>query len=290
MVNPAAIHSFQTFLSQAGVAGTPFMHVVLGSGFGAALDDLAHERPEWVKKDELSFTRIPGLPASTVQDHAGKLLVYEHAKSKKAVVFQAGRIHGYEGHSPRLVILPVMLSRMVGVTRFLLTNAAGGIDPAHRAGDVMLIRDHVNMTGLNPLVGENPIGIDGQPLGPRFPDLSVAYEPLWREGLTELLARQGLKVHEGTYMGLLGPSFETPAEVQLYSRWGIQAVGMSTVWETIALKHAGARVGGLSLISNAACGLGDGQPLEHEKIVETCRGSARGIVKAVLSWIEQEMK
>jgi purine-nucleoside phosphorylase len=126
-------------------------------------------------------------------------------------------------------------------------------------------------------------------MGPRFPDLSKAYDDKWRVALKTALTGAGLRTHEGVYLGLLGPSFETPSEVQLYSSWNMQAVGMSTVWESIALNHSGARVAGLSLISNAACGLGDGLPLEHEKIVEACRLSAGRILAVLLDWLEKEI-
>jgi purine-nucleoside phosphorylase len=172
-----------------------------------------------------------------------------------------------------------MLSRAAGTRNFLLTNAAGGLRPWHQLGDVMLIRDHVNLTSQNPLVGTTPV---------RFPDMSGAYDREWRQSLMQKFKDVGLVVHEGIYLGLLGPSFETPAEIELFSKWGIDAVGMSTVWEAIALKDSGARFAALSLISNAAAGLGDGLPLEHEKILEVCRSSAERVVLAIAAWLESE--
>jgi purine-nucleoside phosphorylase len=281
-----ALPFFLAFLKKAGLKKAPGFHIVLGSGFGAALDHVGGGN--WVLKNELSFSEIPGLPRSTVQDHAGKFKVYENAKGQSAI-FQFGRIHGYEGHAACDVVMPVMLARLSGVSNFLLTNAAGGVSAAFNAGDAMLIRDQVNMTGQNPLTGENPVGVDKLPLGPRFPDMGNAYDSKWRADLKTILANAGLRVHDGIYMGLLGPSFETPAEVTLFNSWGIHAVGMSTVWETIALKHSGARVAGLSLISNAAAGMGDGAPLDHSKILETCRVSAAKIMTGVLGWLEKEM-
>src|SRR5262249_32937121 len=153
--------------------------------------------------------------------------------------FQMGRLHGYEGHSPRATVQPVMIPRLCGVEKFLLTNAAGGLDPAMQAGDVMLISDQVNMTGNNPLVGKNPRGPDGRELGPRFPDMGDLYRREWRARLRTQLERQKLRVFEGCYLGLLGPTYETHAEVKLFSSWGMKAVGMSTVWEAIALHHSG---------------------------------------------------
>src|SRR5262249_34664020 len=159
-----------------------------------------------------------------------------------------------EGHEPSTVVQTVMVPRLSGVKSFVLTNAAGGLSLSMRPGDVMLIRDHVNLTGLNPLVGVNPQGLDGRPLGPRFPDLARLYDREWRARLLRICAAEGLGTHEGVYLGLLGPSFETPAEIQLFSSWGLHAVGMSTVWEAIALAHSGARVAGLSLVSNLGSG------------------------------------
>jgi purine-nucleoside phosphorylase len=152
----------------------------------------------------------------------------------------------------------------------------------------MLIRDHVNLTGGNPLVGLNPRGGGGRELGPRFPDLSALYDRGWRARLAGHCARTGLGVHEGVYLGLLGPSFETPAEVQLFSSWGLHAVGMSTVWEAIALGHSGARVAGLSLVSNLASGLAAGK-LDHATILDTCRRSAEKIVEALRAALEEEL-
>ena len=286
-VTPEALAAFQAALKRVGLNSAPDFHMVLGSGFGAALDSILKETNAWRLMGELSFDEIPGLPVSTVQDHAGKYRFVENTKTGKKIVFQSGRLHGYEGHSAREAVVPVMISRLAGTSRFLLSNAAGGIDRAHTAGDVMIIRDHVNMTGQNPLTGENPVMPNGRELGPRFPDLSQVYEPQWMSEIEKLLQVEGVKCHRGIYMGLLGPSFETPSEVELYGRWGVHAVGMSTVWEAIALKHSGAQLAGLSLISNAACGLGDGQPLDHEKILETCRASALRIVKGILKWLEK---
>lgn len=265
----------------------PEFHVVLGSGFGAALNDgPANGGPkDWEKRAEFSFAEIPGLAPSTVPDHHGAFRVYEHLPSGRSVVFQLGRLHGYEGHPARAVVQPVMTARLAGIQNFLLTNAAGGLDPEHRLGDVMLIRDHVNLTGQNPLTGANPTSPDGKELGPRFPDLSALYDGEYREGLRSALKTVDARVHDGVYLGLLGPSFETPAEVSLFSKWGVHAVGMSTVWEAIALRHSGARVAGLSLISNPACGLGDGTPLDHHQIVDACRASARKIVDGILRFL-----
>jgi purine-nucleoside phosphorylase len=273
-----ATAAYRSFLKKHALP-TPCLHVVLGSGFGSALAAFP-----WQKVGDLSFTEVPGFPASTVPDHAGSYRFYR--QGEKVISFQMGRLHGYEGHEPALVVRTVMAPRLAGVKNFILTNASGGLNPAFHPGDVMMIRDQVNMTGKNPLVGHNPVGEDGVELGPRFPDMGKLYDPEWRIQLASLIRANGLSVHEGTYLGLLGPSFETPAEVQLYSSWGMQAVGMSTVWEAIALKHSGARIGGISLISNLGAGMGDGVALDHLKILETCRASAARIMAGLTTFAE----
>jgi purine-nucleoside phosphorylase len=264
----------------------PSAHIVLGSGFGQALDALP--AAQWDQKGEISFTEVPGLFHSTVPDHAGKYRVYKHKASGKTVQFQMGRLHGYEGHPPRSIVQTVMIPRLCGVENFLLTNAAGGLDLAMKPGDVMLIGDHVNMTGTNPLIGENPKRPDGSEIGPRFPDMGNIYQPAWRKALKPLLEKQNLGVHEGTYLGLMGPVFETHAEVRLFAQWGMKAVGMSTVWEAIVLKHSGAKLAGLSLISNMGAGLTD-QQLDHYAILETCRKSAAQIITGVGQLLESEI-
>ena len=275
-----SVSAFQAFLAKNSIP-VPNYHVVLGSGYGTAIDSFP-----WERLGELSFKDLPGFPASTVMDHAGCYRFYR--KNGKVLSFQMGRLHGYEGHDPSVAILPVMVPRLAGVGNFLLTNAAGGLLLSMSPGDVMVIRDHVNLTGMNPLIGANPRGLDAKELGPRFPDLAKLYDREWRNRLYRFLQKEALGVHEGVYLGLLGPSFETPAEVQLFASWGLHAVGMSTVWEAIALSHSGARVAGLSLISNLGSGLGSGA-LDHETILETCRASAAKIVNAIRLSIEEEL-
>ncbi len=279
MQEPQALSAYKKFLQERSLP-VPSYHVVLGSGYGAALSNFS-----WEHAGDLSFRELSGFPISTVQDHAGSYRFFR--KGKHSLSFQMGRIHGYEGHSAALVIQPVMVPRLAGVKNFVLTNAAGGLAKEHKPGDVMLIRDHVNLTGMNPLVGKNPVGLDGKDLGPRFPDMANLYDREFRVKMRRHCTAEALGVHEGVYLGLLGPSFETPAEVQLFSSWGLHAVGMSTVWEAIALAHSGAKVGGLSLISNLGAGLGEGI-LDHDTILETCRVSASRIVRALASTIEEE--
>jgi purine-nucleoside phosphorylase len=258
----------------------PTLHVVLGSGFGSALEAFP-----WEKVGDLSFKDFPDFPPSTVQDHAGTYRFYR--KGDHSICFQMGRLHGYEGHQASVVTRTVMLPRMAGVKNFLLTNASGGLGSGYKPGDVMVIRDHVNLSGQNPLTGPNPVGADGKELGPRFPDMGNLYDSAWRKRLQGHLKSQNLGVQEGIYLGIAGPSFETPSEVQLFAAWGMHAVGMSTVWEAIALKHSGAKLAGLSLISNLGAGLGDGAALDHSTILETCRASASRIVEGIRLFVEE---
>ncbi len=283
MVNQESLSTYQAFLKQKKIV-LPELHVVLGSGFGTALGSLSKV---WEPLADCSFADIPGLPVSTVPDHAGKLRFFRHAPTGKVICFQMGRIHGYEGHEAAVVARTVMIPRLAGVKNFLLTNAAGGLSHSYRPGDVMLLRDHVNLTGQNPLTGKNPTEPSGKEIGPRFPDLCGLYDRAWRERLGRHAAAQGLRVQEGTYLGISGPSFETPAEVALFASWNLQAVGMSTVWEAIALKHSGARVAGMSLISNLGAGMSE-QHLDHNTILETCRNSAARIVAAVAADAAEE--
>lgn len=283
----------QNLLKRLGLP-TPAIHVVLGSGFGSALDELglgsepgmqgSGDFAGWKVRAQARFVDLEGLTAATVPGHPGVFRYLEHTPTGAILTFQVGRIHGYEGHSPRTVVLPVVSSFLAGTRKFILTNAAGGIDPSFTVGSVMLIRDQFNMTGQNPLTGHNPEH------GPRFPDMTGAYDAEMRERFRAILkARGDITVFEGVYLGLSGPSFETPTEVQVFRSWGMGSVGMSTVWETLALRHAGAKVAGLSLISNAAAGMGDGKPLDHELILEESKRAARKIVSAVLTYADQDL-
>ncbi len=231
-----AVQAFQNWIRGLGLKNPPSFHVVLGSGFGEAL----FENASWRERSELFFQEVPGLAATTTPDHKGNYRIFEHVKTGVSAVFQSGRLHGYEGHSAQKAVLPVMIPRLAGIQNFLLTNAAGGIINGCQPGHVMVIRDHINFTGQNPLIGENPAH------GPRFPYMSEIYDAQWRNQLVQVLS-PSLPVHTGVYLGLIGPSFETPAEIELFAKWGVGAVGMSTVWEAIALKHSGARIAALSL-------------------------------------------
>ncbi len=269
----------------------PSFHIVLGSGFK---DSLGSGVPDTFSvRGEISFSEIEGLHASTAPGHAGKYVVVEHRASKKTGLIQVGRLHGYEGLEPREVVKTVLISRELGATDYFITNAAGGMDPTHQTGDVMIISDQINLSSKSPLTGENPSKPDGTPWGPRFQDLTRLFDRDWIRVLKPALKSEGLKVHEGVYIGVPGPAFETPAEIRFFQKVGAHAVGMSTVWETIALKHTGARVSGISLISNLAAGLSggaNGEPIEldHFAILDACKSSSTGILKAILEVVQKQ--
>lgn len=268
-------------------AEIPHMQVVLGSGFGEALDSV--DAKTWKNVGEIPFGDVPGLTPSSVMDHPGKYRLYQHLPSKKFVLFQMGRLHGYEGHSPQATVAPLMIPRLCGVQNFLLTNASGGLDKKIKPGEVVLISDHINMTGTNPLLGPNPKDPSGKEIGPRFPDMGNAFSAEWRKKLKPILKKHKLNVHDGVYLGLLGPTYETHAEVRLFASWKAKAVGMSTVWEAIALKHSGARIAGISMVSNAAAGLVKNQSLDHKDILKTCRASAAKVIGAILDFTAAEV-
>lgn len=276
MVSQLAIDQISKSWKSAGLS-TPIAHIVLGSGYGEALDSL----PKGFSiQGRLKFGDVDGLCPATVVDHKGEYVWIQ--KDSKVISLQFGRLHGYEGHTPEEVTRTVMIPRLAGVETFVLTNAAGGLTTNYQPGDAMIIRDHFNFTGNNPLMGPNPKGPNGQLIGTRFPDMSQLYNLEIGKTLQQNITEQGVQVHEGNYVGVLGPSFETPIEVSIFGKLGLHAVGMSTVWEAIALGHSGAKVAGISLISNLGTGLSK-QALAHESILATCRKSARAIVAGILN-------
>ncbi|MFC4767251.1 purine-nucleoside phosphorylase [Effusibacillus consociatus] len=239
---------------QAKIRIKPTIGLVLGSGLGV----LAEEVKE---AEKVPYGEIPHFPVSTVEGHAGRFVFGEFAGQKVAVM--QGRFHFYEGYSLEQVTFPIRVMKQLGINTILVTNAAGGINPDWEAGDLMLIKDHINCTGQNPLIGHNE-----PDLGPRFPDMSNAYDRELRALAKQVADRQGIRLREGVYAGLTGPSYETPAEIRMLRGFGGDAVGMSTVPEVIVAKHMGMRVLGISCISNMAAGILD-QPLSHDEVMET---------------------
>lgn len=235
-------------------AFAPETGLVLGSGLGFFADDRIEV------EGVLPYEAIPGFPVSTVPGHAGRF-VYGRLGGKKVICMQ-GRFHFYEGYSMRQLTLPVRLMAAIGVTTLFLTNAAGGINRGYASGDFMMLSDHINFLGTNPLIGAT------ESEGVRFPDMTEVYDAALRAKIREWAVKAQIVLKEGVYIAVTGPSFETPAEIRFFERIGADAVGMSTVPEAIVARQHGLRVVGFSCITNAAAGY-SGQPLTHEEVSET---------------------
>ena len=254
-IPPAAQPALLDALESAVRARTdlrPTVGIVLGSGLGGLADEL--EDPV-----AIPFADLPGWPPATAPGHAGRLLLGRIAGT--VVVLLQGRFHVYEGNDPGLVVQPVLLFHRLGATAVVLTNAAGGINPAFGPGTLMVIADHLNLTGRSPLLG--PSAAD---MGPRFTDLVNAWDLDLRARLHAAGRAEGVTLEEGVYAGLAGPEYETPAEVRMLRGLGADAVGMSTVLECIAARWVGLRVCGISLVTNAGAGY-TGEPLTHDEVL-----------------------
>ncbi|OPH60847.1 purine-nucleoside phosphorylase [Paenibacillus ferrarius] len=249
----------------------PQIGLILGSGLGVLADLI--EQPIVV-----DYARIPHFPVSTVEGHAGELVV--GTIQGKQVVMMKGRFHAYEGYGAETVSFPVRVMKELGIEILIVTNAAGGINETYQVGDLMVISDHLNLTFRNPLIGPND-----NALGARFPDMSEAYSKRLRKLAHEVAASQDFKLQEGVYVGLLGPNYETPAEIRMFRTLGGDSVGMSTVPEVIVARHAGIEVLGFSCISNMASGILD-QPLSHAEVMETTEKVKPKFLKLVLGIIE----
>ena len=232
----------------------PQIGLVLGSGLGAFAETLD-------RATAIPYRDIPGFPTSTAVGHKGELVVGQSHGVPVAVM--AGRVHFYEGYSLSQVVFPVRVLGRMGVKILILTNAAGSVNVNYRPGELMVIEDHINLMGSNPLIGPND-----DRLGQRFPDLSEAYDPKLREIAEKACWKVGVTVRHGVYVGLTGPSYETPAEIKMFRTLGADAVGMSTVPEAIAANHCGMQVLGISCMTNMAAGILD-QPITHEEVLET---------------------
>jgi purine-nucleoside phosphorylase len=237
------------------IQNTPKIGLILGSGLGVLADEIA----DAVK---IPYEEIPDFPISTVEGHAGKL-VFGYLNGSPVVAMQ-GRFHYYEGYHFDQVTFPVRVMKELGVDTLIVTNAAGGINESFSPGDLMIITDHINNMGGNPLIGRN----DARLGGARFPDMSEAYSKELRNTAKEIASRLSIDVKEGVYVGNTGPSYETPAEIRMLRVLGGDAVGMSTVPEVIVARHSGLSVLGISCISNMAAGILD-QPLTHDEVMET---------------------
>ncbi|QQK75955.1 purine-nucleoside phosphorylase [Salicibibacter cibarius] len=235
-------------------AMNPRIAVTLGSGLGGLADEIEAEAV-------IRYEDIPGFPSSTVSGHAGEFVI-GHLKGVPVIAMK-GRFHYYEGYSMQKVVLPTRVISALGVKTLIVSNAAGGVNTAYSPGDLMVIKDHINQMGDHPLIGPND-----EEVGPRFPDMSAAYDEDLMEKAHEEATAMGLGLQHGVYAATTGPTYETPAEVRMFRALGADAVGMSTVPEVITANHAGVQVLGISCISNAAAGILD-QPLSHEEVIET---------------------
>ena len=232
----------------------PKVGIILGSGLGDFADGLE-------SKVAIPYGELPHFPTSSVHGHKGRMVI--GTLGGETIVAMQGRVHFYEGYQPWQVAFPARVLCKLGINALVVTNAAGGIGANFQVGDLMAITDHLNLAGYNPLIGANE-----DSLGPRFPDMTHAYDPGLREVLEQSAATEKVKLQQGVYACLSGPSYETPAEIRMLRTLGADAVGMSTVPEVIAAAHMGVKVAGISCITNLAAGLSK-QKLSHEEVSET---------------------
>jgi purine-nucleoside phosphorylase len=267
-----AAHSVENLLN-AGSGDVADIGIILGSGLG----DLSEQVDV---KERIAYGVLPGFVESSAPGHAGELIFGSH--DEKRVIIANGRLHPYEGWSARDVVRPVYLMALLGVKTLIVTNASGGLNSDYQPGDVMLITDHINLTGMNPLIGPNDDAV-----GPRFPDLSRAYSPELRQLIVKLSQSINTEVRQGVYVGVRGPSLETSAERRYLRSIGADAVGMSTVLEVIAANHCGLEVLGLSAISNAATGGPNQQPDTIEEVWANAAIAGARISKLIGSLLAQ---
>lgn len=234
----------------------PRIGIILGSGLGAFVNEVHVET-------SIPFHEIPNFMPPTVEGHQGNLIL--GTVGTQAVAILQGRNHFYEGHSMETVVFPTRVLALLGIEVLVLTNSAGGFGDTMQAGDFMIIEDHINLMGTNPLMGPNM-----KSLGPRFPDMTEAYDQKLIELMEKILKNQNTRYHKGVYCGVSGPTYETPAEVRYLKMIGGKAVGMSTVPESIAANHLGLRVAALSCITNLAAGISR-QKLSHQEVTETAK-------------------
>jgi purine-nucleoside phosphorylase len=252
----------------------PRIGLVLGSGLGGFADSLTDAT-------RIPYTKIPAFPRSTAIGHAGQMVIGKSGAVPVAVM--QGRAHLYEGYSAPQVAFPMRVFGRMGIRAVILTNAAGGINLNYQQGALVLIRDHINLQGTNPLVGPND-----DRFGVRFPDMTQAYARPYRELAREEAGKLAMTLHEGVYAALLGPSYETPAEIQYLRTIGADLVGMSTVFEVITARHMGIKVLAISCVTNMAAGILD-QPLSHQEVMETgelVKTSFAALLRAVVPRIQ----
>jgi purine-nucleoside phosphorylase len=265
----------QFLLSQTALR--PTIGLILGSGLGAFADSLTDAA-------RVPYAQIPAFPRSTAIGHAGQMVIGK--AGAVAVAAMQGRAHLYEGYSAQEVAFPIRVFGRMGVRAVILTNAAGGINLKYQQGALVLIKDHINLQGHNPLVGPND-----DRFGLRFPDMTQAYYRAYGKAAQEEASKLGLTLEDGVYAALLGPSYETPAEIRYLRTIGADLVGMSTVAEVIAARHMGIKVLAISCVTNMAAGILD-QPLSHQEVLETgekVRGQFEALLRAVLPRIAADV-
>jgi len=251
---------------------TPKIGLILGSGLGVLAEEITNST-------KIPYHHIPDFPVSTVEGHAGQL-VFGQLEGVEVVAMQ-GRFHYYEGYSFEKVTFPVRVMKELGVEMLIVTNAAGGVNEDFQPGDLMLITDHINNMGSNPLIGPNDSS-----LGVRFPDMSEAYSKDLRSKAKQVAKSLNLSLQEGVYVGNTGPTYETPAEIRMLRAFGGDAVGMSTVPEVIVARHGNLKVLGISCISNMAAGILD-QPLNHEEVIETTEKVKNDFLRLVKAVVQE---
>ncbi|MEQ9187981.1 MAG: purine-nucleoside phosphorylase [Cryomorphaceae bacterium] len=244
--------------------------VVLGTGLGGFADELEIE-------GELKYADIPHFPQSTVEGHDGKLIF--GSLNGQTILAMKGRFHFYEGYQMEAVAYPIRVMHSLGIDTILLSNASGGVNPEFQVGDIMLIKDHINLFPTNPLIGAND-----DSLGPRFPDMSEPYDADLREMIKNAAAKEGIRLHEGVYAGVTGPCFETPAEYKYLRIIGADTVGMSTVPETIAAKHLGMRVMALSVITDLGIE-GQVESVSHEEVQAAAQAAEPKVASLVRTFL-----
>ena len=270
-----AEHAARTIRARLTVE--PRVAIVLGSGLGGFADDFEDAT-------RIPYNEIPGFPRSTVEGHSGRLV--SGKVDNVPVLAMQGRVHYYEGYSLEEVTFPVRTFKLLGIKTLVLTNAAGGINVELTQGALMVISDHVNLMGDNPLRGPND-----ERFGPRFPDMSGVYSPALQELVVEEAKAMGTEVRRGIYGGLSGPSYETPAEIHLLRNLGADAVGMSTVPEAIVARHMDMEVLGISCITNMAAGIGD-EPIDHAEVMaigDRVRGTFTELLRRVVGRINSRV-
>jgi purine-nucleoside phosphorylase len=256
----------------------PKVGIVLGSGLGGFAEELT-------EGSRIPYRQIPHFPRSTAIGHAGQMVIGKAGAIPVAAM--QGRAHLYEGYTAQQVAFPIRVFGRMGIRAVVLTNAAGGINRQYKQGALVVISDHVNLQGQNPLVGEND-----ECFGIRYPDMTMTYWKPYREFARQEAQKIGLEIYEGVYAGMLGPSFETPAEIRFLRAIGADVVGMSTISEVIAARHLGMKILAISCVTNMAAGILD-QILTHEEVLQTgerVKGSFTALVKAVLPRIAQDVE